>query len=158
MNNGRPGARAGYGIYVTRDDAEMYKLSQPIPSAEPQTNQYAELRALQHAILYAIESELPTLICTDSKYALQCLLEWGPKWKAAGWVKSDKRPIMHLHVIQSLFELMDVAAENRQSITFKHVAAHTRRTDVHSRGNAVADELATTAAAATATATAAATH
>jgi ribonuclease HI len=86
-----------------------------------------------------------TYIYSDSRYALDCVTKWALGWKARGWIKADKKPIMHLDLIEPMFELWSTL---RHRVTLEHVAAHTGKTDAASRGNAVADELANAGAAA----------
>ena len=89
FNNGRRGARAGYGVSVVRDGSEVVAVSEPLRSEEPQTNQRAELRglgvALQQAISMASGCATTVRIYTDSEYAINCLTKWIPGWKRAGW-------------------------------------------------------------------------
>jgi len=139
LNNGRADARAGYGVYFIGGDGTESRISQRVPAGDPQTNQRAELLALQHALRLAAESASETTIYSDSRYALDCVAKWAAGWKARGWVKADKKPIMHLDLIQPMFELWSAL---RGRVTLEHVAAHTGKTDAASRGNAVADELA----------------
>lgn len=142
LNNGGVGgcaAVAGYGVYVSRGSADVHRWSARVPASEPQSNQRAELLALQYALNYAAETAEPVEIYTDSRYAMDCLLKWAPGWEAAGWRKADKKPISHLEVIKSIVELYRALEER---VKIQHVEAHTGRTDVISRGNAEADELA----------------
>lgn len=142
LNNGATGdcaAVAGYGVYVSRGTTDVHRWSARVPASEPQSNQRAELLALQYALNYAAEASDSVEIYTDSRYAMDCLLKWAPAWEAAGWRKADKKPISHLEVIKSIVELYRALEER---VKIQHVEAHTGRTDVISRGNAVADELA----------------
>lgn len=138
-NNGRADARAGYGVYFVGGDGTTERISRRVPVGQPQTNQRAELLALQHALQLADASSARSIIYSDSRYALDCITKWAPSWLAHGWVKADKKPIIHLDLIQPMFELW---SSLRGRVTMEHVAAHTGKTDPVSRGNAVADELA----------------
>lgn len=144
LNNGRANARAGYGVYFVGSDGTESRISKRVPAGQAQTNQRAELLALQHALSLAAESSVPTTIYSDSRYALDCVTKWAPSWLAHGWVKADKKPIMYLDIIQPMFELW---SSLRGRVTLEHVAAHTGKTDAASRGNAIADELANAGAA-----------
>jgi ribonuclease HI len=133
-NNGKAEARAGYGIYVLRDGREIHSHSARVPSGDPQTNQRAELYAIQYALNYVGESGVKANIFTDSKYAIDCLQTWAPAWEAAGWRKSDKKPILHLDLIQPTIELFRSLGP---TVQLKHIVGHAGL-----RGNEEADRLA----------------
>jgi ribonuclease HI len=142
LKNGGAGAAAGYGIYITNGMHELHRYSARVPADQPQTNQRAELLALQYALnyMYSHKDTLSTgEIYTDSKYALQCLSVWGPVWKASGWLKYDKKPIQHLDIIQPSIELWDGLKDR---VSLHHVPAHTNGKDALSKGNSIADALA----------------
>jgi ribonuclease HI len=141
--NGQPGARAGYGVYAANiDGTSVVRHSAPMSASEPQTNQRAELRAMYYAIGYAsaaIMRGTRVEIYSDSRYAIDCLTKWAPGWVSSGWVKSDKKPVLHTDLIKSSYELLS-RSEGR--IVLKHVPAHTGLGDLLSLGNAEADRLA----------------
>jgi ribonuclease HI len=155
LSNGKVGASAGFGVCVLRDGAELHTYSSPVPKTDSQTNQRAELLALQYAIAYMAESGLSGDIYTDSKYAIQCLTVWGPTWEINGWKKADKKPVLHVDIIQPMLELW----HSMTGVKIHHVFGHTGGKDAISQGNAMADRLAHDAAtgAATDAATAAST-
>jgi len=141
LNNGRPGARAGFAVVVMNDDATVHVHAEPVPTNEPQTNQRAELRGLLYALQYLRESACTGTVYTDSKYAIQCITTWGPAWRMAGWKKADKKPALHVDLIEPMLELY---APNgiAGGIVLQHVAAHSGCSDAASRGNARVDDLA----------------
>lgn len=146
LNNGRTGARAGYGVFVRmKNGAEITRVAERLAADQPQTNQRAELRALQHALVlaapYVVEGE-DVAIYTDSRYAMDCITKWAPAWQAAGWVKADRKPIQHLDLIKTMYEMLEAMGGDSATLTLKHVAAHTGGTDSLSMGNAIADALA----------------
>jgi ribonuclease HI len=140
LANGTAEARAGFGVFVVdADGKEVHRASERLSPPEPQTNQRAELRALQYAMKYAVENDgLPCLIYCDSRYAMDCVTKWAPMWEVGGWRKADGKPILHLDIIKPLYELRKSAV----GINLAHVPAHTGASDSVSRGNAVADALA----------------
>ena len=138
LSNGKVGAKAGIGVYVQRNGAELHSYSAAIPATDPQTNQRAELLALQYAITYMAESGFKGIIYTDSKYAIQCITVWGPNWAKNGWKKSDKKPVLHQDIIEPLLELWLTLTD----IKLEHVFGHTGKSDTISQGNAIADRLA----------------
>jgi len=138
--NGKVGAKAGYGIYVTKNGESYHSYSAALSGEEPQTNQRAELLALQYAIHYVAEGGFRgAIIYSDSKYAIQCLTVWSKAWKAAGWKKSDKQVISHVDIIPSMCELWESISDYTQLV---HVFGHTGGKDAISAGNAEADRLA----------------
>lgn len=138
--NGRRGAKAGYGVSVWSNGVEIEALSKPLAADEPQTNQRAELRGLQVALEKAMGSVGGAEIHTDSKYALDCLQAWAPRWAANGWRKADGQAVLHQDILKPMWATWK---SRGAGVRLFHVSAHTGRSDAHSRGNARADELAT---------------
>lgn len=145
-SNGRRGAKAGYGVSVwctgsgPEDRREIAAVSRALDATEPQTNQRAELRGLAEALKRAVEHGAGADIYTDSQYAMNCLQTWGAGWAAKGWRKADGGPVLHQDILKPMWDLWKRRGPH---IQIHHVAAHTGRSDMHSRGNARADELAT---------------
>lgn len=141
LNNGKPGAAAGYGLVVyDAADSEVYRVSKRLPSSEPQTNQRAELRALLHALTYISDKEYESVeIHTDSRYAMDCVGKWSSSWEKSGWRKADGKPVLHVDLIRPCVEYLKTFGGN---VRLHHVEAHTGGSDAHSRGNAIADMLA----------------
>ena len=142
LGNGREGARAGYGVYVTDGSGEaVYSGSFKLGAEEAQTNQRAELSALLYALNYVSESAhgAQFAIYTDSRYAIDCMTRWAAGWAAAGWRKADNKPVLHSDLVIACYGLyMDLGGR----VSLHHIEAHTGLADAHSRGNAVADRLA----------------
>jgi ribonuclease HI len=141
--NGRRGAKAGYGVSVwttTSPRKEIATQSVRLDPTEPQTNQRAELQGLADALRRATEHPDGADIYTDSQYAINCLQTWGAGWAAKGWRKADGAPVLHQDILRPMWEMWKRRGPH---IQLHHVAAHTGRADMHSRGNARADELAT---------------
>ncbi|KAK7203683.1 ribonuclease H-like domain-containing protein [Myxozyma melibiosi] len=74
LRNGRPGARAGVGVYYGPNDSR--NSGKPLDGAV-QTNQRAELAAVRQALVD--NPSQPMTICTDSQYAINCVTVWGAK-------------------------------------------------------------------------------
>ena len=144
IRNGYWDARGGYAVVVMRGEHELYRYSATLKSDETHTNQRAELSALAHAINYLAESNQSGDIYTDSNYSLQVLTTWAPKWSVKFWMKADNKPVLNQDIIQPLYDLWLVV---KDTIRLHHVRAHTGRTDALSRGNALVDHLAQSAAA-----------
>jgi ribonuclease HI len=143
--NGRRGARAGYGgVLQAPDGRELETVSEALATHESQTNQRAELRALQWAFTKAAEvaakdKTATTEIHTDSEYAMKCFTEWGAGWAAKGWRKAGGDPVLHQDIIRPMWEMWKMRGS---TMRLHHVAAHTGARDRHSKGNARADALA----------------
>jgi ribonuclease HI len=125
------------------DDKEVHRHSAPLAKSEPQTNQRAELQALYHALRFVQGTGAKdALLYTDSQYSINCITVWSVGWKAKGWLKADKKPVLHQDILKPMVELWESI---NNTTTLHHVAAHTGRRDPISKGNAVADQLATAA-------------
>jgi ribonuclease HI len=94
---------------------------------EQTTNNQMELTALIQALeklgeLGVMDYEIT--IYADSKYVLEGLTKWLPGWKARGWKKADKKPVLNQELWQRLDELREfIEIDNK--LFFEHVSAHT---------------------------------
>jgi len=141
-SNGKQGAQASYAT-VLWSELEPITFAARVPMSEPQTNQRAELRGMEHAF-QVIETLQGTItIWTDSEYVLKCITEWGPQWKARGWRRAAnaKKPLEHLDLLKPLIDYYET---NQHRIRIRHVRAHTNNPTFPYTGNALADKLATT--------------
>ena len=71
---------------------------------------------------------------SDSKYAIRCATTYGEKCEKNNW----KKDIPNKELVKEAYYLF----KDNKYITFKHIMAHTKNTDIHSIGNSRADELA----------------
>ena len=142
-NNGRPNAKAGYGIYF----GENNPLNVSKCLLGKQTNNRAELTAIIE-VYPLIESVLAdgkkVCILSDSIYAIRCAGEYGEKCFKNNWGAGKKKPIPNVTLVKEAFELYQGPSQDG-SVVFKHVLAHSGKQDIHSIGNEWADKLATTA-------------
>ena len=143
-DNGKRNAKAGYGVHVYKDTT--YDISRRLLPTEQQTNNRAELRAIQAALdLIAKhtaewkETYSEYYIWTDSEYSINCLTKWAKGWKRNGWRKSDGKEILNLDLIQALYDRICLMPR----VTFKHVRSHQNSTQFPYDGNHRADLLAT---------------
>jgi len=143
IDNGKPYARAGYGIWFGENDprntSESYNGKQ--------TNNIAELLAIIKALTILdteIKNNQIVNIYSDSRYAIRCCTTYGEKCYKKNWVNPNnkKKPIPNLELVQTAY----LYCRNHSNIKFHHVEAHTNRTDKHSIGNDHADRLANKAA------------
>lgn len=87
------------------------------------TNNLGELTAVLELLRATRDADLvdePLHILADSQYAINVITKWMHGWKKKGWVKTDKKPIANLEVIQEIDRLI----AGRQ-VTFEWVRGHT---------------------------------
>jgi len=135
QNNGKPNAIASWAVYFNENDSR--NASELIKGR--QTNQVAELTAIIKA--YEIlevnnQLNLNIMICSDSIYAIRCATTYGEKCEKRCWIK--KKPIPNVDLVKKAYYLY----KNKNNIKFKHIKAHTGKTDFYSLGNDGADKLA----------------
>ena len=133
-NNGKENAQAGIGIYFQDNDPR--NVSKRITGK--QTNNRAELLAIIVAY-FTIEKDIHAgktiVIGTDSEYAIRCFTTYGEKCAKQCW----RKDIPNKELVQQGYELF----KDTPTVSLMHIRAHTGATDVHSLGNAKADQLAT---------------
>lgn len=141
VNNGKPDARAGYGVYFGKGDernvSERYK--------GPQTNNVAEILAIIRALTIlkeAIEGGRKVKIYSDSKYAIRCCTTYGEKCYNKGWRNPNKprAPLPNAELVKTAY--MFCKNYTGENLEFVHIRAHTGAQDIHSIGNDNADRLA----------------
>lgn len=149
-DNGRRGARGGFGVHVYSDSERGLDISQALHPSEPQTNNRAELRAIEAAFnlidKYGDEwrkTHTRFTIWTDSEYSINSLTKWAQGWKANGWKKRDASPIVNLDLIQPLHTRLSKSPH----VSLRYVKGHQelKRSMFPWCGNIVADKLATDA-------------
>lgn len=120
--NGRKGARAGWAVWFP--EAADISASGRVPDDQVQTNQRAELMAIQKAVEILNQHgyhESDVVVYTDSQYCIDCLTKWIPGWIARGWRKADGGEVLH----RDLIEDISVKLTKFKSHRFVHVRAHT---------------------------------
>lgn len=132
------GTLCGYGIYFP--NKELKNVSAPFTQT-PITNNRAELYAIYQAIV-KIDNRYKfnhINIYTDSEYSQKALTVWVSGWKKNNWHNSKKEPVENQDIIKKIDRYM---IKYKNKITIKWIRAHTNKNDMHSIGNAKADELA----------------
>ena len=99
------------------------------------TNNRMELMAAIGA-LEALKRPCQVLLTTDSRYVMQGIEEWVPKWRANGWRTADKKPVKN----QDLWQRLSAAVSTHQ-VRWKWVKGHSghlenERVDVAAREQA----------------------
>ena len=88
-NNGKPDARAGFGIWFGNEDERNTSES----FTGPQTNNRAELLAIIKALTILrddIEKGQAVNIYTDSTYSIRCCTTYGEKMSKKSWKNKGK--------------------------------------------------------------------
>jgi ribonuclease HI len=98
------------------------------------TNNRMELMAAISG-LSALKRRCAVQLYTDSKYVLQGITEWLPRWKASGWRTAARKPVKN----QDLWEQLDQAVA-AQDIEWHWVKGHAGES-----GNEYVDQLANSA-------------
>jgi len=81
-----------------------------ISGGEPDTtNNRMELMAAI-AALEALTRPCNVALTTDSRYVMQGIEEWVPKWRANGWLTADKKPVKN----QDLWQRLSAAVQAHQ--------------------------------------------
>ncbi|KAJ2797877.1 hypothetical protein H4R20_005028 [Coemansia guatemalensis] len=132
--NGRSGARAGYGVYYGDNDSR--NTSMPL-SGSRQTNQRAELTAVNHALRNSDPNQ-PLTIHSDSSYGIKSMTEWGNRWDQNGYRTSSGGAVANQDLIR---EGRDLIASRNVPVSFSHVPSHSGN-----HGNDMADRFATNGA------------
>jgi ribonuclease HI len=82
--------------------------------------------------LSALKAPSSVVLYTDSRYVMDGLTKWLPRWKANGWKTANKKPVKN----EDLWRMLDDVA-SQHDIDWQWVAGHSG--DV---GNERADTLA----------------
>jgi ribonuclease HI len=137
INNGSKNAKAGIGIYFSKDNPD--NVSRELDNTQVVlTNNIAELVACIEAIEIIKKNPAKNkTIVTDSEYIIKCATGYGKKLAANNWKTSTNKTPPNLELVKRLFELT-----NECKIKYIHVMAHTNNKDKHSIGNYYADLLA----------------
>lgn len=98
-----------------------------------------ELLAINKALHFLKPNDIPVRIYSDSKYAVNCLMEWGPIWEKHGWITATGKPVSNVDIIQSTLRLIERHREFRE-ISIEWIKGHNGTAD-----NEIADNLAGTA-------------
>ena len=135
-NNGKPDARAGFGIWFGEGDDR--NTSEAFTG--PQTNNRAELLAIIKAMTILrdeIEKGQKVMIYSDSSYSIRCCTTYGEKMSKKGWQMKGK-DIPNREIVEVAYNFV----KKYSNIDFTHIRAHTGLEDEHSIGNDHADRLA----------------
>jgi ribonuclease HI len=82
------------------------------------TNNRMELTAAIKS-LDALKQPSSVILHTDSRYVMDGLTQWMPRWKANGWKTADKKPVKN----GDLWRALDEAAQ-RHDVSWRWVRGH----------------------------------
>jgi ribonuclease HI len=85
--------------------------------------------------LEALTRPCSVTLYTDSRYVMDGITQWMPRWKTNGWRTSDRKPVKN----DDLWRALDAATE-RHKVSWRWVAGHTGHLE-----NERADQLARSA-------------
>jgi ribonuclease HI len=94
---------------------ETRELSGSVPET---TNNRMELQAAIEG-LNALKRPMEIDLHTDSKYVMQGVTDWMPRWKANGWRTAAKKPVLN----QDLWQALDEALR-RHTVSWHWVKGH----------------------------------
>lgn len=123
---GNPGP-GGWGAILRYGEHEK-EISGGDPAT---TNNRMELMAAIRA-LEALKNPSLVILHTDSKYVMDGLTRWLPRWKSNGWKTADKKPVKNSDLWQRLDE-----ATQRHDIVWRWVQGHSGHTE-NERADAIA--------------------
>ncbi|KAF2640556.1 hypothetical protein P280DRAFT_469309 [Massarina eburnea CBS 473.64] len=133
--NGRVGAFAGFGVWFGPED-ESRNVSEPLLAEGKQTNQRAELFAINRAVDIA-PIDRSALIYTDSYYSIKCLTEWFQKWERNEWKSASGKAVENRDIIEPTLTRIREREKAGAYTKFQWIKGH--GTD---EGNVGADRLA----------------
>jgi ribonuclease HI len=126
--SGNPGP-GGWGA-ILRSGAHEKEIS---GGERMTTNNRMELTAAIRA-LEALTKPSTVVIHTDSKYVMDGITQWLPRWKKNGWKTADKKPVKN----EDLWRMLEAECARHQ-VTWRWVRGHdghpeNERADALARG------------------------
>jgi ribonuclease HI len=111
--SGNPGPGGWAAILRFRNQEKEFFGGEPLT-----TNNRMELMAAIKG-LESLNRPCSVVIYTDSRYVMDGITQWLPRWKANGWKTSDKKPVKN----GDLWIALDSAA-SRHKVTWRWVRGH----------------------------------
>ena len=110
---GNPGP-GGWAALLRSGEAERMLAGGEVET----TNNRMELMAAI-AALEALKRPCRVRLTTDSRYVMQGIEEWVPRWRANGWRTADRKPVKNQDLWQRLVDVAD-----RHRIRWSWVRGH----------------------------------
>jgi len=131
-NNGRPTARASYGVYFGPNSP--YNWNGLLDESLPQTSTRAEIEALVQAlpmiiaITYFDRRITRIKIATDSSFLVKALSQWMERWIECGGVGSNGRQVAHFKILKWMYDCLNRWEDkDRGEIQMWHVPRNMNR-------------------------------
>jgi ribonuclease HI len=99
------------------------------------TNNRMELMAAIGA-LEALKRPCRVTLTTDSRYVMQGIEQWMPKWRANGWRTADKKPVKNQDLWQRLSDAVDAHQVRWRWVKGHNGHVENERVDQAARGQA----------------------
>lgn len=131
--NGDKNSPGGFAVVVYDDDGHL--IDAYAERCTNTTNNAMEMSAIVYALEHYGANNadfLVPLVYSDSQYCVRTFNEWYPRWKANGWIKSDKKVPENLTLIKKFDKL-----SSTKRINLQWIKGHNK-----TEGNELADNLA----------------
>lgn len=99
---GNPGP-GGWGVVISRNERMLELCGGTFWTTNSEMELTAAIKGLE-----ALKKPLPVRLMTDSQYVVDGMTKYLSDWKARGWRKSDKKPVVNAEMWQRLDELATV--------------------------------------------------
>ncbi|MBS1129424.1 MAG: rnhA [Proteobacteria bacterium] len=96
---GNPGP-GGWGVVIYRNERRLELCGGTFWTTNSEMELTAAIKALE-----ALKKPLPVRLITDSQYVVDGMTKYLSDWKARGWKKSGKKPVVNAEMWQRLDEL-----------------------------------------------------
>ncbi len=117
---GNPGP-GGWGIVLLLTDGEVRELG---GFDKHTTNNKMELTAVIQALAKTEDQKEHLLILSDSKYVIDGLNNWLPKWQRNQWITSQGSPVANRDLWEELSQLVNKRKLHGGGVSLKYVPAH----------------------------------
>ena len=120
INNGKPNAKGGYGVWFS--DNDIRNISVPLLEDNP-TNNKAELQAIISALQILIlekSTNKNIFIYSDSNYCIQAITKWSKNWSKNNWMTKNNTPVTNKDKFILALDLYN----KFYNIQFIHVNSH----------------------------------
>ena len=111
---GNPGP-GGWAALLRRGDSEKLLQDGEVHTTNNRMELMAAIRALE-----ALTRSCQIRLTTDSKYVMQGIEQWLPRWRARGWRTAGGQPVKN----QDLWQRLSAAVERHQ-VQWQWVRGHT---------------------------------
>lgn len=127
LDNGRPYARAGMGVYF--GPGSMHNLSEPLLDDGPKKSNRAEIHAAILALRKVhrlwrfgdLTTERHIAIIADSSYVVKAMTEWVNTWRENGWMAVNGERVVNADDFIKLENMVRTLEGLGMTIRFWHV-------------------------------------